>query len=75
MTFDDAVQELQAGKRIQRAGWASVPHSLHGSQAMWIELDDERRPWIFVEPGVRGPHVRWTPSETDKTATDWQIAA
>lgn len=75
MTFVDAIAALGKGSRIARAGWSTAEHK------MWIETPEVGEPVIMVDikrenpplewKGVHGP---WTPSETDKTATDWAIA-
>lgn len=76
MHFGAALQELERGHKMQRAGW-------NGS-GLWLELQKPdanskmTQPYIFLcypedaktTPGARVP---WTPSQTDMLAKDWQI--
>lgn len=74
MTLGEAMAELKAGKRVQRPGWNVAHHPQYGSgQSMWA-AEHEGEPWLFVAKGISGPYVKWTPGDTDKAATDWQVA-
>ncbi len=74
--FGQAIEELKAGKKLQRSGW--------NGKGLWLELQvpDEHSkmtlPYIFINyptdainmPGARVP---WLASQTDVLAEDWQI--
>lgn len=70
MDFGQAIRELKAGRRVQRAGW--------NGKGMWLDLQvpDEHskmgHPYIFMSD-VNGTRFPWNPNNLDMLAEDWQI--
>lgn len=70
MDFGQAIKELKAGRRVQRAGW--------NGKGMWLDLQhpDEHskmgHPYIFMSD-VNGKLFPWNPNNLDMLAEDWQI--
>jgi hypothetical protein len=71
-TIGWAVEHLQEGKRVSRAGW--------NGKKMYLELqkpdDDNARmtlPYVSMRT-VHGDLVPWLCSQTDLLATDWELA-
>lgn len=66
--FDQALNELKAGKRVAREGW--------NGKGMYLELQrpDEhskmQHPYIYIK-SVDDKFVPWVASQTDLIAGDW----
>lgn len=69
MKFGGALEQLQLGLRVQRAGW--------NGKGMYVALQvpDEhskmRQPYIYIVP-VGGDPVPWVASQVDLLSADWQ---
>lgn len=69
MDFGDALQALQRGGQVRRAGW--------NGKGQWIELqrpDAHSKmtlPYIYIKT-VQGDLVPWLASKTDLLANDWE---
>lgn len=69
MDFGDALQALQRGGQVRRAGW--------NGKGQWIELqrpDAHSKmtlPYIYIKT-VQGDLVPWLASQTDLLANDWE---
>ena len=78
MDFGTALNELKAGKKVQRDGW--------NGKGLWLELQrpDEHSkmtlPYLYLNypndaantPGARVP---WLASQIDVLAEDWRLVA
>lgn len=70
MNIGQAINELQRGNRVSRAGW--------NGKGMWLALQvpdarsKMRRPYIYMSP-VDGDLVPWVASHSDLLATDWFV--
>ena len=79
MNIGWAVEALQEGMRVRRAGW--------NGNGMYVELqvpdDDSKmdRPYVFIKPPagadgfMTGGLVPWMCSQADLLADDWENAA
>lgn len=76
-TFGGALEQLKAGKRVQRAGW--------NGKGMWLVLipadqwstkrrPEHRLPWIAMKTADDGL-VPWLASQTDMLAEDWSVVS
>lgn len=70
-TIGWAVEQLQKGFRVSRAGWNGP------SQYLELQVPDENSkmtlPYVYIHT-VQGDLVPWICSQTDLLATDWVIA-
>lgn len=68
MDFGEALKELRAGHRVQRAGWNGEGMSV----AMMVEDEGMMLPYLYLRlPNTM--HVPWTVSQTDVLADDWDV--
>ena len=71
MNFGSALEAVQDGAKIARAGW--------NGKGMWVALQvpdansKMGRPYLYIK-SVDGLLVPWAPSQTDILAKDWEIA-
>jgi hypothetical protein len=77
LNFGEALEELKAGKKLQRSGW--------NGKGMWIGLqtpDDNSLmtlPYLFIEYPAGHPAypsgsiVPWLASQTDLLSEDWSV--
>jgi hypothetical protein len=69
MDFSEALTQLRAGERLQRAGW--------NGKGLWIAIQRPDahskmgHPYLYISD-VNGILAPWTASQTDILATDWQ---
>jgi hypothetical protein len=70
--FGEALEALQNGERVARAGWNGP------DQYIELQVPDEHskmtRPYLFIST-VQGDLVPWAPSQTDVLAEDWEVVS
>lgn len=68
MDIGHAVQAMQEGRRVTRAGW--------NGKDMWLAYQGQTggawQPFIYMRT-VQGTFVPWLCSQTDLLATDWEV--
>jgi Protein of unknown function (DUF2829) len=68
-TYDEALQQLKAGKKLLREGWLGTGAYLEQKTPDTIE--------IFYPVGhfmkLKGERKTWTPSTTEVLGTDWLL--
>ncbi len=74
MNFGEALEQLKAGNRVQRAGWNGrgmwLAYFNPGDELAWYASG----PWLpfIVMKTVGGEIVPWLASQTDILAEDWR---
>lgn len=70
MNFGEALNALQRGGILYRAGWNGK------GQSIQLQVPDSQskmtRPYIYINT-VDGSLVPWVASQTDLLADDWQV--
>ncbi len=70
MNFGGALEELEDGNKVARAGWNGP------NQCLELQVPDEHSkmtlPYIYIVT-VQGDLVPWVSSQTDLLAKDWQV--
>lgn len=88
MDFGEALMELKAGKRVERAGWNGMwiglmpgyPDGVPANEATARVHRVEAGSMVVVQPylvmrAADGSLVNWTISQTDALAEDWSTVA
>ena len=74
MTFGLALEALQQGKRVSRAGWNGVGLWLEYIPAASVDLAFIRMSYpVHSKAYPEGARVPWLASQTDMLATDWVV--
>ena len=74
MTFGLALEALQQGKRVSRAGWNGVGLWLEYRPANGVDLAYIRMSYpVNSKAYPEGARVPWLASQTDMLATDWAV--
>jgi hypothetical protein len=78
MNFNEASDLAHQGKKIQRQGWADVAVGFGDRGVLWIEMveDPDTPPYAALMLSIRGTVrqlPRYSATESDKSATDWQL--
>ncbi len=72
MRIGGAINHMEAGGRITRAGWNGP------GQYLELQVPDEHSkmtlPYIYIHT-VQGDLVPWLASQTDILADDWEVAS
>ncbi len=70
MNFGGALEELEDGNKVARAGWNGP------GQYLELQVPDEHSkmtlPYIYIIT-VQGDLVPWVASQTDLLAKDWRV--
>ena len=74
MPFGLALEALQQGKRVSRAGWNGVGLWLEYLPASGVDLAYIRMSYpVHSKAYPEGARVPWLASQTDMLATDWVV--